>query len=129
MTFIVSNKEHQEHIKELALPVFAAVEKLLCVINANKDHSTYTNVQKAALDLNKTIFVFQGYGPTWDVESISKALHKLIQSVPRISRNYIPYQELENYLNTLSRPIARMNTTISFLDKIKQKFGFGKNPR
>lgn len=129
MTFIVSNKEHQEHIKELALPVFAAVEKLLCVINANKDHSTYANVQKATLDLNKTIFVFQGHGPTWDVESISKALHKLIQSVPRISRNYIPYQELENYLNMLSRPIARMNTTISFLDKIKQKFGFGKNPR
>ena len=129
MTFIVSNKEHQEHIKELALPVFAAVEKLLCVINANKDHSTYANVQKAALDLNKTIFVFKRDRPTWDVESISKALHKLIQSVPRISRNYIPYQELENYLNTLSRPIARMNTTISFLDKIKQKFGFGKNPR
>ena len=129
MTFIVSNKEHQEHIKELALPVFEAVEKLLCVINANKDHSTYANVQKATLDLNKTIFVFQGYGPTWDVESISKALHKLIQSVTRISRNYIPYQELENYLNMLSRPIARMNTTISFLDKIKQKFGFGKDPR
>ena len=129
MTFIVSNKEHQEHIKELALPVFAAVEKLLCVINANKDHSTYANVQKATLDLNKTIFVFQGYGPTWELESISKALHKLIQSVPRISRNYIPYQELENYLNTLDSPIARMNTTIGFLDKIKQKFGFGKDPR
>lgn len=129
MTVIISNKQQQEHIKELALPVFAAVEKLLCVINANKDHSTYTNVQKATLDLNKTIFVFQGDRPTWDVESISKALHKLIQSVPRISRNYIPYQELENYLNMLSRPIARMNTTISFLDKIKQKFGFGKNPR
>lgn len=129
MTFIVSNKKQQEHIKELAMPVFAAVEKLLCVINANKDHSTYTNIQKATLDLNKTIFVFHGEMPTWKLDDIKRALHKLIQSVPRISRNYIPYQELESYLDTLDGPIARMNTTISFLDKIKQKFGFGKNSR
>ena len=129
MSFIISNKQQQEHIKELALPIFAAVEKLLCVINANKDHATYANVQKATLDLNKTIFVFQGSAPSWDLDSINKALRKLIQSVPRMSRNCIPYQELENYLNTLDNLIAHTNTTISFLDKIKQKLGFGKNPR
>ena len=129
MTFIVSNKEYQEKIKGFALPVFDTVEKLMHVFKANGDKNVYNNVQNAVMELNKAIFIYQDNKPTWNVQDIQNALHKLIQSVPRISRNYIPYQELENYLNMLSRPIARMNTTISFLDKIKQKFGFGKKTR
>ena len=37
MTFIISNKEQQEKIKQLALPVFEGAEKVLAVLKANGD--------------------------------------------------------------------------------------------
>ena len=125
MSKYILNIEQQKQVKELSEPVFIAVEKLLGVMEANKDHSTYANVQKATLELNKLLFRSKDNTPTWELEEIRKALVKLVHSVPRMSRSFVSYKELQDYLEILDKPMVRIAPTISFLDQIKQKLGLG----
>lgn len=129
MSKYILNIEQQKQVKELAEPAFIAVEKLLVVMKANRDYSTYDNVQKATLELNKLLFCAKDNKPTWNLEDIKKALEKLIHSVPRISRSFVPYKELQKYLEEADKPMARIAPKISFLDQIKQKFGFNIKKR
>jgi len=129
MSEYILNIEQQKQVKELAEPVFVAVEKLLVVMKANKDYSTYDNVQKATIELNKLLFCSKDNKPTWLLEDIKKTLEKLVHSVPRISRSFVPYKELQDYLEKADKPMARITPKISFLDQIKQKFGFGIKKR
>ena len=119
MTFIISNKEHQEKVKALSLPVFDSVEKLMRVFKANGDKNIYNNVQNGVMELNKSIFVYQDNKPTWDVRDIQNALHRLINSMPRIYRADVKYQELQDYLELFNGPVI---TKTGFVDKLKQLF-------
>ncbi len=129
MSKYILNIEQQKQVKELSEPVFTAVEKLLGVMEANKDRSTYANVQKATLELNKLLFRSKDSTPTWELEEIRKALVKLVHSVPRMSRSFVSYKELQDYLEILDKPMARIAPSISFLDQIKQKLGLGIKKR
>ena len=127
MTFIISNKEHQEKVKALSLPVFDSVEKLMCVFKANGDKNIYNNVQNAVMELNKSIFVYKNNKPTWNVQDIQNALYRLINSMPRIYRADVKYQELQDYLELLNGPVI---TKTGFVDKLKQLFNnIGKNAK
>ena len=119
MPKIISNPKQQKQIKELSVPVFAAVEKLMHVWNNNKDTTTYANVKKAVLELNSTIFCYKDNVPTWELYEIQKALNKLIRCIPRMSRAFVPYKEMEEYLCSIDRP----ETNLGFIDKLRQVFG------
>lgn len=118
MTFIISNKQQQEKIKQLALPVFDGAEKVLGVLKANGDKSVYDNVLNAVLNLNKVMFLYRENIPTWDLQEIQTALHKLVHSMSRIYRANVPYKELQNYLDLLDQPAIKTDV----FDKVKQVF-------
>ena len=118
MTFIISNKEQQEKIKQLALPVLNNVEKLLCVFKANGDKRIYKNVQQAVIELNKTMFLYYDNVPSWELDNIRNSLNKIINSMPNKYRDDIKYEEFQKYLELLAYPVVK----IGFFDKIKQAF-------
>ena len=118
MTFIISNKEQQEKIKQLALPVLNNVEKLLCVFKANGDKRIYKNVQQAVIELNKTMFLYYDNVPSWELDNIRNSLNKIINSMPNKYRDDIKYEEFQKHLELLAYPVVKTG----FFDKIKQAF-------
>lgn len=122
----VLNKEQQDHVKELVIPVFVGVEKLMHVFQANGDTTIYNNVQKAVLELNKALFLYRDNVPLWKLDDIRQALHKLIHSMPRLYRADVPYKELDDYLELLDQPVIKTG----FVEKIKQALNnIGKNTK
>jgi hypothetical protein len=112
----VLNKKQQEQVKELAAPLFVGVEKLMRVFKENGDKTVYANVHKAVIELNKAMFVYRDNVPSWKLDDIRQALHKLIHSMPRLYRADAKYKELYDYLELLDQPIIKTG----FIDKIKQ---------
>ena len=130
MSKIISNAEQREKIKQLAMPVFAAVEKLLWVIKANGDHAVYDNIQKHILELNKAMFAYRGHVPSWDLEKIQESLNNLISSIPRISRKDVPYEDLKVYLANVNKPVpTQVEKVETFFDRVKQAIGLGGEQR
>ncbi len=127
MTFIISNKEHQEKVIKLALPVFNNVENLLCIFNANGNKRIYRRVKNAVLDLNKLMFLYRDNVPTWNLQDMQNALRKIINGMPNKYQDDIKYEELQDYLELLNGPVI---TKTGFVDKLKQLFNnIGKNAR
>lgn len=127
MTFIISNKEQQEKVIKLALPVFNNVENLLCIFNANGNKRIYRRVKNAVLDLNKLMFPYRDNVPTWNLQDMQNALRKIINGMPNKYQDDIKYEELQDYLELLNGPVI---TKTDFVDKLKQLFNnIGKNAK
>lgn len=126
MTLVISDKQQQNKIKELALPIFECVEKVLHQDNINQKHKT--EIRNLIIELNKTMFKAPNNIPTWSIAEMHKLLNKLICVVPLNDSEKMLFSAFKEYLGTIYKStesvIEPVKSQQNWLQKILNKLFF-----
>ena len=127
MTQIINDKNQQNKIKELALPVFDLIENLLHDNNLNLH--TKRTICNAVIKLNKSIFARKWMKPTWSIVDIQKSFNDIICAIPVSYWKHLdqtPFRKMIEYLNSFgpheNRIVDIPKYNHSLLTRIKQFF-------